>query len=457
MEEIERKKENKMGTTPVPKLLITMSLPIMISMLVQALYNVVDSIFVARYSADAMTAVSLAFPVQNFMIALGVGTGVGINALLSRNLGEKKYEEANKAAGNGLFLALCNYIVLALFGIFGTRAFFQAQTNNLAIIESGVQYLTIISTMSFGLFFTLTLEKLLQATGNTFYSMLTQGAGAIVNIILDPIFIFGLFGVPEMGVAGAAIATVIGQIVSMFLGILYNAKRNHEIKIKVRGFRPERSVIWGIYVVGIPSIIMQSIGSVMVYGFNKILLLFSEVAVSVFGIYFKLNSFIFMPVFGLNSGMIPIIAYNYGAKNKKRIMDTVKLSLFISGGIMAAGFLLFQFASPMLLGMFKATPEMLQIGVPALKIISISFVFAGFCINLSSVFQSFGNGILSLVVSVARQLFVILPAAYILAMKFGISAIWWSIPLAEIVSVFLSIVFFKYLYEKKIHHMEESI
>lgn len=455
MEETQMIQENKMGIMPIPKLLISMSLPIMASMLIQALYNIVDSIFVARYSQDALTAVSLAFPVQTLMIALGTGMAVGVNALLSRSLGEKNFDMANKAAMNGLFLALCSYIAVAIFGIVGVGVFFRTQIDNPAVIENGIQYLTVIATLSLGMFGAIIFERLLQATGKTVYSMIGQMSGAVVNIILDPIMIFGLFGFPKMGAAGAALATVIGQFVSMFVGLYFNLTRNKEITFSLKGFRPDGRVIGIIYAVGIPSIIMQSIGSVLTFCFNKILLMFSEVAVSVYGIYFKLNSFIFMPVFGLNNGMIPIIAYNYGAAKKKRIMSTIKLSIVIACLIMLVGLLIFQVAPVPLLALFGAEEEMLAIGVKALRIISLSFVFAGYAIVLSSVFQAFGNGVLSLITSVIRQLVVILPVAYVFAVQFGLDAVWWSYPIAEIISVILSTILFRHLYNKLIRNIPD--
>lgn len=450
MEETQMIQENKMGVMPIPKLLASMSLPIMASMLVQALYNIVDSIFVARYSQDALTAVSLAFPVQSLMIALGTGTAVGVNALLSKSLGEKKFDMANKAAMNGLFLAVCSYIVIALFGVFGVRAFFEGQIDNPSVIENGVQYMTVIATMSFGLFGAIILERLLQATGNTIYSMIGQMSGAVTNLILDPIMIFGLLGFPQMGATGAALATVIGQMVSMSVGVFFNLTKNKEISLSLKGFRPDFKVIRIILVVGIPSIIMQSIGSLLTFCFNKILLMFSEVAVSVYGIYFKLNSFIFMPVFGLTNGLIPILAYNYGAQKKKRIISAIKLSIGLSCSIMVIGTLVFQFAPVQLLGLFDAEPEMIEIGIKALRTISWSFIFAGYGIVVSSVFQAFGNGIYSLVTSAIRQLVVILPTAYFFAVNFGLDAVWWSYPLAELVAVVVSTVLFINLYKNRI-------
>lgn len=449
--------ENKMGTMPVPKLLLSMSLPMMLSMLVQALYNIVDSMFVAQLNEDALTAVSLAFPIQTLMIAVASGTGVGINALLSRSLGEKNYEGANNAARNGLFLGIVSCIVFAVIGGFGSHLFFAMQTDNQRIVTYGTQYLTIITICSAGIFLQITFERLLQSTGKTIYNMITQGTGAIINIILDPILIFGLFGLPRLEVAGAALATIIGQIVAVFLSFYFNIKKNKEISINLRGFRPHLRTITVIYEVGIPSIIMQAIGSVMTFGMNKILLMFSSTAAAVFGVYFKLQSFIFMPVFGLNNGMIPIIAFNYGARNKKRITQTAKLSVVIAVSIMLIGLAIFQTLPGVLLkNLFDASEHMLTIGVPALRIISLSFLFAGYCIIVGSIFQALGNGIYSLIVSAARQLFVILPVAYIFAKVFGLSMVWWSIPIAEIVSVILSTILLKRIYRMKIQPLDNE-
>lgn len=447
-------RENKMGVMPIPKLLVSMSLPMIISMLVQALYNIVDSMFVAKLNEEALTAVSLAFPIQNLMIAVAAGTGVGINALLSRNLGEKRYEDANLAARNGLFLGFMSSVVFAVIGGASAGFFFRVQTDNSLIVTYGTQYMQIVTMLSIGIFMQIKTERLLQATGKTFYTMITQGLGAIINIILDPILIFGLFGFPRLEVAGAALATVIGQIVAFLLGVYYNVAKNKELNLNMRGFRPNGRIIADIYKVGVPSIIMQSIGSVMTFGMNKILLMFSSTAAAVFGIYFKLQSFIFMPVFGLNNGMIPIIAYNYGARQKKRIMQTIWLSISIAVGIMIIGLAAFQFAATPLLNIFDASEHMLEIGVPALRIISLSFIFAGFAIIVSSVFQALGNGIYSLIVSVARQLLVILPVAYAFASLFGLHMVWWAIPIAEIVSLTLSALLLKRIYRLKIKPLE---
>lgn len=443
-------KENKMGTMPINKLIISMSLPMIISMLVQALYNVVDSIFVSQISENALTSVSLAFPFQNFMIAVGVGTGVGINALLSRSLGEKRYEEANKVANNGVFLAVLSYLFFLIIGIIFSRLFFQWQTDIKEIVDGGYSYLIICTTCSFGLYGQIVFEKLMQSTGKTIYSMMTQLTGAIINIILDPILIFGLFGFPKLGIAGAAIATIIGQTSGMSLGIYLNTTKNKEIKIKVKGFRPDINTIKNIYAVGVPSIIMASIGSIMTFGINKILLVFTSTATAVFGVYFKLQSFIFMPVFGINNGMVPIVSYNYGAKNKDRLMETVKISIIYAIGIMIIGLFAFQIFPNQLLGLFNASSDMISIGIPALRTISISFIFAGYCIVVGSMFQALGNGVMSLIVSVVRQLVVLLPVAYLLSKSNNLNLVWWAFPIAELASVFLSIIGFKYVYNKEI-------
>lgn len=440
--------ENKMGVMPVNKLLISMSLPMMISMLVQALYNVVDSMFVARISEDALTAVSMAFPMQNLMIAIASGTGVGINAMLSKSLGEKKFKEADRAAENGIFLAGASAVVFFLIGVFLIRPFFNVQTDIESIKEYGVTYLTICSVLSLGAFCQMTFERLLQSTGRTFYSMITQGTGAIINIIMDPLLIFGIGIFPEMGVAGAAVATILGQFVAAGLALWFNVKKNTDIHISFKGFRPHGGTVKRIYAVGVPSIIMMSIGSIMTYGINQILLKFSSTATAVFGVYFKLQSFIFMPVFGLNNGLIPILAYNYGARNKERIMKALRLAMIYAISIMIVGTLVFQCIPDVLLGMFNASEDMAAIGVVALRVISISFVFAGFCIALGSVFQAFGEGIFSMLVSIGRQLIVLIPVAYLLSLSGNVDYVWWAFPIAEIASVALSVVFFLRTYRK---------
>lgn len=430
-----------MGVMPVNRLIISMSLPIMISMLVQALYNIVDSIFVAKISENALTAVSMAFPIQNLMIAVGVGTAVGVNALLARALGAKDYERVNRIAENAVFLVGVSYALFLIIGLFLVEPFYRSQTDIEEIVAFGKEYLTICCCLSFGVFTQVMFERLLQATGKTVYTMLTQGVGAIVNIIMDPIMIFGLFGCPKMGVAGAAAATVIGQIVAGILSVWLNHTKNHEVKISMKGFKLDFPVIRQIYGIGVPSIIMQAIGSVMTYGMNRILISFTSTATAVFGVYFKLQSFIFMPVFGLNNGIIPIIAYNYGARNKERVMSTIKHSIVYAMSIMVLGFLVFQLMPAWLLGLFNASETMMRIGVPALRIISISFVLAGFCIACGSVFQAMGRSVYSMVVSVARQLVVLLPTAYGLSMLGNVDAVWWAFPVAELMSLAMTVFY----------------
>ena len=442
--------ENKMGIMPIPKLLISMSLPMIASMLVQALYNIVDSMFVAQLNEGALTAVSLVFPVQNLMIAVASGTGVGINALLSRSLGEKKLDQANKIASNGVFLALISSLVFAVIGIFCSRLFFAAQTSDVQIIEYGTQYMSIITIASIGIFLQVTYERLLQSTGKTFFNMITQGTGAIINIILDPILIFGWFGLPAMGVTGAALATVIGQFCASLLAVFFHNKHNAEIIVRARGFKIDKETIVSIYKIGVPSILMQSIGSVTTFCMNNILLMFSATAATVFGVYFKLQSFIFMPLFGLTNGMIPIVAYNYGARNKKRIYNTISISMLIAIIIMSLGLLVFQTLPTTLLGLFDASEQMLAIGIPALRIISVSFIFAGYSIISSSVFQALGNGVYSLAVSVARQLVVIIPVAFLFAKFFGLNMVWWAYPIAEIASVAGCTFFLRRIIKQKI-------
>ena len=442
--------ENKMGVLPVPKLLFQMSLPMILSMLVQALYNIVDSIFVAQINENALTAVSLVFPVQNLLIAIAVGTGVGVNCVLSRSLGAKEFRTANACAQHGIFLAFISGILFAIAGNLLAVPFFNIQTSDVQIKEYGVTYMTIISTLCVAVYLQVMFERLLQSTGRTFFTMISQGVGAIINIIMDPILIFGLLGFPKLGVAGAAIATVFGQACACVLGLFFNIKVNKDISIDMRHFRPDKKIIASIYEVGIPSIVMQAIGSLMTFGMNKILIQFTSTATAVFGVYFKLNSFIFMPVFGLNNGMVPIVAYNYGARNKKRITQTIHLSIISAVVIMLCGLALFMIFPENLLRMFNASDAMLEIGVPALRIICLSFIFAGFCIVVGSVFQALGNGIYSLIVSAARQLLVILPVAAFLAKVGGLSAVWWAIPIAEIASVTFSSYFYRKIYKEKI-------
>ena len=450
MEKEVKIQENKMGVMPVARLLLAMSVPMMISMLVQALYNIVDSMFVAKLSENALTAVSLAFPVQNLMIAVGTGTGVGINALVSRSLGEKNNEYANSAANNGIYLAIFSFIGFAILCGFFAPVFYRVQTTDMQIRAYGIDYVRVIGIMSFGLFIQLVCEKLLQSTGKTVYSMATQLLGAVINIVLDPIMIFGLFGFPRLEVTGAAIATVTGQIIAAVAGVVVNIRLNKELHISLTKYRISGDVIRNIYSVGFPSIIMASVGSVMTFGMNKILMSFTSTATAVFGVYFKLQSFVFMPVFGLTNGMVPIVAYNYGARKPKRITKAIKLSIIYGVCIMVAGFTVFQLFPGKLLGIFSASEDMLVIGIPALKIVSISFLIAGFGVVASSVFQALGHGFLSLAVSVLRQLVVLLPAAYILAKTGGLHACWWAFPIAEMFSGVICFLFIRYAYKKEV-------
>ena len=433
--------ENKMGVLPINKLIISMSLPIMISMLVQALYNIVDSIFVAKISENALTAVSMAFPIQNLMIAVGAGTAVGVNALLARALGAKDFERVNKIAENAVFLVVAGYALFLAIGLLLVEPFYRSQTDIEEIVTCGIDYLTICCCLSFGVFTQVMFERLLQATGKTFYTMITQGTGAIVNIIMDPIMIFGLLGFPKMGVAGAAAATVIGQVVAGILSVWLNHTRNHEVKINMKGARPDFQIIGQIYKIGIPSIIMQAIGSVMTYSMNRILISFTATATAVFGVYFKLQSFVFMPIFGLNNGIIPIVAYNYGAKNRERVLSAVKHGVVYAMSIMVVGFLVFQLMPVPLLRLFNASETMIGKGDPALRINSISFILAGFCIGCGSVFQALGCSVYSMLVSVARQLLVLLPTAYGLAMLGNVALVWWAFPIAELMSLVMTILF----------------
>lgn len=442
--------ENKMGVMPVNRLLISMSVPMMMSMLVQALYNIVDSMFVARLNENALTAVSLAFPVQSLMIAVATGTGVGINALVSRSLGQKNREYASKVANNGVLLCMISAIVFAILGVTLSGFFFSVQTSDPQIREYGTAYIRICTILSMGVFMQVVMEKLLQSTGKTMYTMFTQSLGAIINIILDPIMIFGLFGFPRLEVAGAALATITGQCIAACVALFCNLKKNPELTVSLVKYPLSAEAVKGIYSVGVPSIIMASIGSVMTFSMNRILMGFTSTATAVFGVYFKLQSFIFMPIFGLNNGMVPIVAYNYGARKPERITKTIRLSVIYATALMLLGIAIFQLLPEKLLGIFSASDTMLEIGVPALRIISVHFIFAGFSIVASSVFQAMGHGVLSLIVSVARQLVVLLPTAFLLSRLGGLSAIWWSFPIAELMSVVLCSIFLKRIYAKQI-------
>lgn len=451
--------ENKMGVLPERRLLLSMSLPIMLSMLVQALYNVVDSIFVAQFSQDALTGVTVAFPMQNLMIAVGGGTGVGISAFLSKSLGEKKPELASNVAKNGLILGIFSWLLFVLIGIFAARPFIAGQTDVSAVIGYGTEYLTICTTFSFGIFGQLILERILQATGKTVYSMLTQIIGAVINIILDPILIFGYLGFPRMGIAGAAVATVTGQITAMIVALLFNIRKNKELDFSFRKFRLSGPIIRRIYAVGIPSIVMMAISSVMTFAMNSILGAFSTAATNVFGVYFKLQSFAVMPIFGLNNGMIPIISYNYGAKKRARIQKTVRLAIFFALLIMAAAIAVFQLFPARLIGLFETegadNTQLYELGTNALRILSLNFIFAGFCIVLSAVFQALGNGVLSLIVSAARQLVVLIPAAYLLSLLGDVHLIWWAFPIAELASLLCCVGCYAYIRKKIIRNIPE--
>lgn len=435
--------ENKMGVMPVGKLLATMAIPMMISMMFQALYNVVDSIFVAMLSQDAMNAVSLAFPLQMLTISLGGGTGVGMNALLSRSLGEKRQDAADRAANTGIFLFLCSAVFFAVLGLTVSRPFFMAQTGNMAIIEYGTDYLAICLTFSVGIFSQFCFERLLQSTGRTGLATITQLTGAIINIILDPILIFGLFGFPRLEVAGAAIATVAGQIVAAGMGLAMNLKYNKDIHIRPKQIRWHGTTAKEIYRVGVPSIIMQSIGSVMTFTMNQILIGFTEAATAVFGAYFKLQSFIFMPIFGLNNAMVPIVSYNYGAARPERVKRAIKLTIVTAICIMSVGTILFETIPHVLLGFFSPSQEMLEIGIIALRIIGVHFPIAGFCIIAGSVFQAIGNPVYSLINSICRQLVVLLPAAWLLARTGRLELVWLAFPIAELMSLLMSSIFMK--------------
>lgn len=436
-------RENKMGTMPENKLLLSMAVPMMISMLVQALYNIVDSIFVSRICEDALTAVSMAFPWQNIIISIAVGFGVGINALLSRALGQKNAERVNQVAVNGLLLAGLSYLLVLVAGLIGIRAYMRTQTDIETIVNYGITYLNICILCSFGVFVEITFERFLQATGRTVYSMITQLTGAITNIILDPILIFGLLGFPKLGIAGAAWATVIGQCVGAVVAVMLNHFKNPEVHLRLRHIRPNGRLMGEITAISIPSIIMSCISSLTCFVMNMILIAYSSTAVAVFGVYFKLQSFVFMPVFGLNNGMVPIIAYNYGAQKPERIHKTIRLGMVYAVAIMVVGLLVFQLIPKELLLMFDASDAMLEIGAPALRIMSLAFVFAGIGIVSGSSCQAFGYSVYSMLISIARQIVVLIPAAYLLSLTGVLRSIWFAFPIAEIFSLILSLFFLR--------------
>ncbi len=462
--------ENKMGTMPAGKLLVSMSVPMILSMLVQALYNIVDSYFVSQYSDNALTAVTMAFPAQTLMIALAGGTGVGVNALLSYNLGRKDYKNASNIAKHGVFLATLSALLFLVLGLFFSEFFYAVQFNDAARAENPVQvaeviafgkdYLGVVTIFGFGMYMQMMLERLLQATGRTTYTMVTQMVGAVLNIVLDYALVLGKLGCPAMGAEGAAIATVIGQWVAMFLALFFNIAKNKEISLNFRGFRPNLGIIKNIYRIGLPSIIMQSISSVVTFAINNILLGFSKIAVDVFGVYFKLQSFIFMPVFGLNNGMVPIVAYNYGAGRRKRIMSTLKLSYAIAVAIMTIGTVVFELFPEPLLRIFTNSEEtarqMIEYGVPAFRIIAVHFPVAAFCIITTSALQALGNGLYSLIASLCRQVFALLPVAWIMGKVIGrLDLVWWSYPIAETVSCVFCTIFLIRVYRNQLKKLPD--
>ncbi len=460
---IEAERTNKMGTMPVRKLLFNMSLPMIISMLAQALYNVVDSVYVARVSKDALDAVGAAFPIQNILIGVGTGTAVGVNALLSRSLGEKDYKRANRVAGNGVFLAICASLAFLLFGFLGVDWYVSTSNLSSSVKALTADYLKVVCIFSFGCLLQIMLERVLQSTGRTVYTLFTQGIGAVINIILDPIFIFGYFGMPAMGVKGAAVATVIGQIIAGILALVFNLLKNDDIRLSFKLLRPSGKMIGRIYAIGAPSIIMVSIGSFMNYFMQWILNGLDNMGFTVYNVYFKLQSFFFMPVFGLNNGVIPIIAYNYGAKNRHRLTATLKNAMVVACCFMTAGLLAMMFAPKLLLGFMlpadlegAALERFYEVGITALRIICVHFPIAGFCIVIGSTFQALGKGMYSMIVSAARQLLVLVPVAYLLSLTGEIKAVWWAFPVAEIMSLTVSALLFVRLYKTLIRNIPEG-
>ena len=451
-------RENKMGVMPVGKLLMNMALPMILSMLVQALYNIVDSIYVSRISESAVTALSLAFPVQNIQIGFATGIGVGVNSLLSKSLGEGNQKAANRAAGNGLVLMCIVTVFFVLFGLFGTRPFFSIQSGVAETVENGVAYTSICCVFTFGVFLQILCERVLQSTGRTIYTMVTQGTGAIINIILDPVFIFGVeaLGIPAMGISGAAVATVIGQWAGALLGVFFNLRFNPDVRLDLSCLKPRRNIVRPILTVGIPSVIMMGIGSVMNFCINQILQGFHETATGVFGIYYKLQSFFFMPLFGINNATISIVAFNYGARNPKRITATLLRSCLYAAFFMLAGFAAFQLLPAQLLGIFNPSEEFLKIGITALRVISIHFPLAAVCIALSASFQALGNGIYATITSICRQMLALLPAAYLLSLSGNVHLVWWSFPIAEVISLLVTVFFFVRIYQQKIKPLYQN-
>ena len=448
--------QNKMGVMPVGRLLANMAIPMIISMLVQALYNIVDSIYVSQVSESAVTALSLAFPIQNLQIGFALGIGVGVNSLLSKSLGEGNRRNANRAAGNGAVMVMITTGLFVIFGLFGVRPYYEFQSEVAETVEGGIIYSQICCVMTMGVFLQVWAERLLQATGRTVLTMITQATGAIINIILDPIFIHGRFGLPAMGIAGAAVATVIGQWVGAGMGLYLNLRYNPDVHLSFKYLKLEKEISGPILAVGIPSMLMNSVGSVMNFGMNQILQGFHETATGVFGIYYKLQSFFFMPVFGINGATISVIAFNYGARKPKRIVQTLKCACGACLAFMVAGFVAFQLAPELLLGMFNPSPAFLEIGCNALRIISIHFPVAAFCISSGAFFQALGNGIYSTITSVFRQLLALLPAAYLLSLTGNVSNVWWAFPIAEVISGIVTLYFFLRIYRQKVKPMFEN-
>ena len=445
-----KRPENKMGTMPINKLIINMSLPLITSMFVQAFYNIVDSLFVARINEEALTAVSMSFPAQNLMISAGVGVGVGITALIARYLGAHDEKGITRVVHNGIFLGILNSILFALFGIFLAKFYFEFQKASGIIETYGIQYLSICSIFAFSIIMEITFERMLIASGKTIYTMITQSTGAIINIIFDPILIFGLFGFPKMGIVGAAVATIFGQTVAMFMALYFNVAKNHEVRISIKKFAVDFKTIVNIYEIGFPSIVMQSAASFMIFQLNNLLASFSTTATAVLGVYFKLQSFVILPVFGLNNSVISIVSYNYGAGKIKRLLKTVKVANIYAFSIMLAGFVLCQILPVQILKIFDASDNMLAIGVPALRIISFSFLIAPFSIVSSGTFQALGKGTFSLIISLIRQLIVILPLSYLLSRVMGMKGVWVAFPIAEIVAGILTIIYLRKLYKNEI-------
>lgn len=447
---------DKMGNTPMLRLILSMSLPTMFSMIIQAMYNIVDSVFVSSLGQDALTALSLAYPLQLMTISVAVGTGVGINSFISRRLGEKNQELANNGAANGIFISIISWLVFLLVGIFLTVPFFKLFNPTPGVMKYGVDYTSIILIFSVGVMVEIAIEKVLQATGNMIFPMIFQLIGAVTNIVLDPLFIFGIGPFPRMEVAGAAIATVIGQILAMLFAIYIFFFKKHAVQVHVRNFKPNLKIIKNIYAVGFPSIIMQSISSVLVVGLNAILMGFSEAAVSVHGIYYKMQSFVFMPVFGLNQGLMPIMGYNFGAKNKDRLHSAIRYGCIIAAFIMLCGTVIFWIFPAQILSLFNANDDILNMGIKAMRFISLSFLPAAIDIIFSTTFQAVGKGFSSMILSLLRQLVFILPAAFVLS-NFGVNAVWFAYPIAEVGALIVAIFLYTRINRKVFSKLQPGV